>query len=176
MLVPCIVMAGGKGSRFGSPAKFLSEVCGESVLLRLLKQLRETCTHILIAASHHSIAYLKNVCRDSHIDCIELTGRDYVQDLSLALDIYRRFPVLVVTADLVVRGVDVIRNFIGVAIAKNVNVATGVVIRGERLEPVGLSLFKAPAGSEIWIPLPSDSVTDVDTPEDLSYAEKVCRE
>ena len=172
--VRCIIMAGGQGNRFGSPTKFLQRVCGEIIIVRLLKQLRAICSHVLLVLSKHTLSELKSLCSNYEIDCIELCGENYVKDLAIILDAYIKLPALVLAADIVARESKVIAKFVEEALSEPAEVVTAVTSRNGGAEPIGLSLFKAPTGSWRNIVLPPNLITDIDEVKDLKQAEKVC--
>jgi len=172
--VNCIIMAGGKGTRFGSPAKFLSKVCGESIVERLLKQLESVCCHIMLALSKYTIMNVKNICGNYEVDCLESSGEDYVKDLATILSAYIKPPVLVLAADIVIKNSEILVKFVEKAMTEPVEVVTAVINRSGGVEPLGLSLFKSSGGSWRNIALSPSLVTDVDSVNDLRLAEKVC--
>ncbi len=174
--VQCIVMAGGRGTRFGSPTKFLRKVCGESIIERLLKQLESVCSHILVTLSKYTIAESKSLCNSYEVDCVELSGGGYVEDLTTSLSMCIKPPVLVLAADIVARNSIVIAKFVKRALAEHASVVTAVVNKGNGVEhAVGLSLFKALGGGD-WtnIALPPNLIMDVDDVKDIEHAKRVC--
>ncbi|MEM0260767.1 MAG: NTP transferase domain-containing protein [Sulfolobales archaeon] len=175
-VIPCAVMAGGVGSRFGDPLKFMREVCGRPVILRLLNQLEILCSHVIILLSERSREALKKTCSEDYVSCIELLGRDYVEDLILALRSLPK-PLLIVSADVVVRSIDVLRRFLDSVFERGneAEIFTAVRVEKNLLEPVGLSIFYDERGLWINIPLNHDEIIDIDTLEDLRRAENVCR-
>jgi len=172
-LIPtCLVMAGGRGERFGSPCKFLEEVCGERILSRLLRQLREVCYQVLVALSPHTANCAGEVCGE--VPCIALPGKGYAEDLSLVLPALRK-PTLVAAADLVTTGRTLLE-FAEVSAklsGSSIGVVTAVVQGNQGEEPVGLALFLKDGGTWVNVRL-SGSLMDVDTREDLETANRVC--
>ncbi|MCS7099536.1 MAG: NTP transferase domain-containing protein [Sulfolobales archaeon] len=171
--VTCLLLAGGAGTRFGDPAKFLRDLCGESIASRLIRQLEELCEYVVIALSHRTIDRARALCENPRALCVELPGSGYVDDLSLALRSLPK-PVLTVAADVVARD-SVIRNFLENALLRSVDVVTAVVEDSPGWQnPVGLALFNREEGSWDTVVLDAGDVVDVDTEEDLEKAGRFC--
>lgn len=171
--VTCLLLAGGAGTRFSDPAKFLRELCGESIAGRLVRQLEELCEYVVIALSYRTIGRARALCENPRALCVELPGSGYVDDLNLALRSLPK-PVLAVAADVVARD-GAIRNFLESAKLRSVDVVTAVVEdRPGQQNPVGLALFNREEGSWDTVVLDSDDVVDVDTREDLEKAGRLC--
>lgn len=168
----CLVMAGGRGERFGNPCKFLEEVCGERVLLRLLHQLDELCRWVVIALSPRTLDCARELCRELH--CLVLPGLGYVEDLSAVLPALRK-PVLVVAADLVASS-QVLRYFVKRSLelaGGGIGVVTAVRVGRGAEEPVGLSMFFEEGGPWENVEFAS-GLGDVDTREDLESLRRSC--
>ncbi|MCX8184879.1 MAG: NTP transferase domain-containing protein [Sulfolobales archaeon] len=171
--VTCLLLAGGAGTRFGSSTKFLREVCGEPIALRLLHQLESVCKYVVVAISHRTIKAARALCESPSTLCVEFPGTDYVSDLNLALRILPK-PILTVAADIVARD-GVIQRFLEDSLSKNVDVVTAVVVSHNKLpNPVGLALFNSEGGSWADVNLGGGAVLDVDTEEDLESAGRIC--
>ena len=172
MVPTCLVMAGGRGERFGNPCKFMEEVCGEGILPRLLKQLKEVCLWVVVALSPHTLSCAREVCSEVH--CLALPGSGYVEDLSLAIPMVRK-PTLVVAADLVVGG-QTLREFVNRSsevVGRGVSVVTAVTSREGGEELIGLALFFDDGGPWENISLTGDA-RDVDTRKDLEATRRAC--
>jgi len=166
----CLVMAGGRSSRFGS-RKLVEEVCSRPLIDHSLTASEKLCSYTVIAVSRHTSEDLKSRCRRPLTECIETSGRDYVDDLAFALAALRK-PVLVLPGDVVFKDVNVLRRFIEEAFGLNVDVVT-MVVNG--LGPVGVSLFRSEGGSWADIVVNLGDVVDVDTREMVPVAEDVCK-
>lgn len=166
MTLTCLVMAGGRGERFGNPCKFMESVYGEVILRRLLNQLREVCSWIVLAVSKHTLSCVKEMCLE--VECVELPGSGYVEDLSLALSALRK-PLLVVGADVVITGDEILKDFIErsmEAASRGVSVVTALVRGRDGWEPVGLAMFFGEGGR--WENVKYlDGLTDIDSREKL---------
>ncbi len=172
MAQTCLVMAGGRGERFGDPCKFMEEVCGERIILRLLSQLREVCPWVVVALSPYTISCAREVCEE--VLCVALPGLGYVEDLTLILPALKK-PTLVVAADLVVAG-RALLDFINLSsrlTGEGVSVVTAVVPGDRGEEPVGLALFLDNGGRWADVAL-SEDLKDVDTREDLRAVSRAC--
>jgi len=167
----CLIMAGGKSSRFGSQ-KLAAEVCGRPLLEHSLRASREFCSCTIIAVSEKTVEALEEKCSGELAECIEMGGHDYVEDLSFALSALRKKPVLVLPGDAVFRDIGVLERFVEEALRKDADVVT-MIVKG--LGPVGVSLFKTEGGSWADLLVHKEDVVDVDFPGDLEAAEDVCR-
>ena len=170
--VPCVVMAGGKGSRFGGPHKIFANVCGEPVIIRLLKQLREVCNHITVALSRNTMIFAKSICVDD-VDCVETSGRDFVEDLTLLLASHKK-PVLIVAGDTVAKSYKVFEEFVEKSMGVEADITNIVVGNGRSKKLVGVSMFKKESGLWIDIEFDANLITDIDTCADVVKAENVC--
>ncbi|NAZ13660.1 MAG: NTP transferase domain-containing protein [Desulfurococcales archaeon] len=173
----CLIMAGGSGSRFKDPLKYMREICGESILKRLIRQLKLVCVNIIIVASDKSLYKISDLCReDFNIDCVETSGHDYVSDLIIMLSSIRARPILISGADVFIRSIDILIDFINKAFSlKDANIINLAVYENDQEKLIGLSIFFDDRG--VWrnISYDSDEVFDIDTYEDLRRAENVCR-
>ena len=168
----CLVMAGGRGERFGNPCKFLEEVCGEGILPRLLRQLGELCRWVIIALSPHTLNCARGFCKE--LPCLVLPGLGYVEDLSIVLPALRK-PALVAAADLVASSQSLqyfIKRSLEVA-GRGVSVVTAVRVRLRVEEPVGLSMFFEEGGPWENVKFTA-GLGDVDTREDLKSLRRSC--
>jgi len=163
-------MAGGRSSRFGGQ-KLVAEVCGGPLIDHSLTASEELCSYTVIAVSRRTVEDLKSRCSKHLAECVETSGRDYVDDLAFALAALRK-PVLVIPGDAVFKDVNVLRRFVEEAFRLNVDVVT-MVVGG--LGPVGVSFFKSDGGSWVDIVVNPGDVVDVDTRETVPVAEDVCK-
>lgn len=172
MVETCLVMAGGRGERFGNPCKFMEEVCGERILPRLLKSLKEVCPWIIVALSPYTLSCAREVCEE--VLCVALPGLGYVEDLTAILPALRK-PTLVAAADLVVAARALLEfvNLSSRLTGKGVSVVTAVVPGSSGEEPVGLALFFDNGGRWANLML-SEGLKDVDTEEDLGAVNRAC--
>lgn len=167
----CLILAGGRGSRFGSPLKFLTSVCGKPIIEKLVEDIETICQYIVLALSKRTLA-AAYLCRDMHsIECVETSGEDLVNDLTLLLDVFPK-PLLVLGADIHLSSNQILLDFITRALKAKEDVITLVVGESEKL--VGVALFKKSYGSWINIPYPGDSVIDIDSYDDLKRVEYRC--
>ncbi len=164
--IPCIIMAGGRGTRFGSPLKFLSHICGKSVLEKLLMDSEIVCRYIVLALSKTTLR-IKHICTDKYsiIDCIETSGEDFIRDLTLLLDILPK-PLLMIAADVYISDNKILIDFVNRALKTSEDIVTLTIDdNGEKL--VGITLFKKPHGSWRNIIYSKNSVIDIDKVDDL---------
>ncbi|MEM4664818.1 MAG: NTP transferase domain-containing protein [Sulfolobales archaeon] len=171
--IACTVMAGGEGRRFGDPAKFMAEVCGEPILSRLVRQLKRFCSHVVLVLTHRTCEVCSTFRDEPFVSCVELPGRDYVEDLSIVLRALPK-PLLVVAADLVVSDKSLL-DFVEVALRLQASVVTAEAVYGSESQLIGLSMFHKEGGAWVNVPI-GGSAVDVDERGDLERAERVCRQ
>jgi len=172
--VTCLVMAGGKGTRYGSPSKIVADVCGKVLIRRVIDSVRHLCKIVIIALSKYTInlAAVAELCREG-VSCLETSGEDYVKDLVL-LTYSLPKPLLVISGDVVTRK-SVIEDFLTKALEMDEEVITMTVVKSYE-EPVGVSLFKGYGGSWANITYNSKDVVDIDTKNDLEISKELCRD
>jgi len=169
--VPCVVMAGGRGSRMGDPEKVLARVCGVPLLAHVVSALRgaESCSRILVAATpgHGGVVRLAQALG---AEVALLPGDSYVEDLRVALRLVGT-PALAVSGDIVGLTPGLVDWFVREALARPAPVVDLETLDG----PVGVTLHKDVEGGP-WdtIRLESHAPFDVDTPEDLARANNLC--
>ncbi|MCS7112148.1 MAG: NTP transferase domain-containing protein [Ignisphaera sp.] len=171
----CVILAGGRGSRFGSPLKFLTHVCGKPLIEKLLTDIEIVCRYTVIALSKRTLDAV-HVCKNKHYiaECVETSGEDLVHDLALLLEMFPK-PLLVVGADIYMTNNKILIDFIDRALKTEENVVTLVVNNdGEKL--VGITLFKKSYGSWRNITYPKNSVMDIDDYDDLKRVERECHQ
>lgn len=172
--VLCIILAGGRGSRFGSPLKFLSSICGKPLLERLVESMEIVCRHILIALSKRTLN-ASYICRSSIVDCIETSGEGFVEDLSLLLDIFPK-PLLTIAADIYIPHRNILTDFLKNAVESEEDITTLTMIdKSGYEEPIGIALFKKARGSWRNVRYPQGSMVDVDGVDDLESARRLCQ-
>lgn len=171
--ITCVIMAGGEGRRLGNPLKFMLEVCGEPIITRLINQLSNKCKHIIVVLTHRTLKTSPKLQSNYMVNCIELPGRDYVEDLSIVLKALPK-PALVVAADIVMKD-EVLTKFINDALKLTTNVVSAQVISEGRPTLVGLSMFHEEGGRWINVLVSSGGIIDVDTYNDLERARSICR-
>jgi adenosylcobinamide-phosphate guanylyltransferase len=162
-------MAGGSGSRLGGVVKPLLDVCGEPMLARVVKALSGICSRIVVSYSPRARG-VGELCRvlQPPPTCIEGVGR-YVEDLREALMV-AGLPALVAPADMPFLSAGHLRMFIAAAMAERSDVVNLASPRGL----TGLALFKSMGGSWATLEMEGEWLIDVDTPEDLEAARRMC--
>jgi GTP:adenosylcobinamide-phosphate guanylyltransferase len=155
-----IVLAGGRGTRFGSPEKCLAPVCGIPLLFRVAGALAQVIDEIYVATTpaHRQIA---DAATRWGLGVVYTPGRGYERDL----------PVLAAYAPAVIAACDIAdlapRH---VYLLLEHDVFATALSSGEY---VGLSYIPAQDLSR-WVEAEVGELHDVDTPEDLERAEDLC--
>ncbi len=172
----CLVMAGGRGSRYGSPEKIVLNVCGKKLIGYVIDVIRPLCRDIVLAISRNTykIPEVRNLCIEGDIDCVETSGMGYVEDLSLLLCSIRK-PILVMPADIIIRR-GVVEDFVERAMKMNEDVITMAIEGNGVEEPIGIGLFNSCGGNWANIVYSPKSAVDIDTRNDLEIAESMCRD
>ncbi len=175
--INCVVMAGGRGERLGFASKPLIDLCGALLIERVLGGVKDLCSKIVVAYSRYTRGVEDHVCGRKELCgscmCIETSGDSYVEDLNKALDL-SGFPVLVIPSDTPFIDKKILGDFISKALGTGAEIVNlSVVGRGL----IGVSVFKSRSGG--WINIVyeySNSLIDIDTPEDLERARCMCGE
>lgn len=166
-------MAGGMGLRLGGVKKFFLKVCGRrliDVVISVAKNI-ENRNKIYVCMRSEDVDSIE--CGED-VEVVVCPGLGYVEDLSFMLQKIR-LPVLVLPADMPFLSTEIVEKFLVEAFKYNVDVVTLVVCRNNVCRESGISLFKNYGGE--WINVFFDDIyelRDVDTYEDLVWAEKLC--
>ncbi len=172
--VTCLIMAGGRGSRYGSPNKIVANVCGKPLIRHVIDSIKSVCRDVYIAISKNTsdIAVIRRLCTEE-VRCVKTSGEGYVKDLiSIMCSLPK--PTLVISGDIFTHK-DIVEEFVAKALKIGKDVVTMVVSKNGIEEPVGISLFKSCGGTWANIVYSSESVVDVDTLKDLEIAESLCK-
>lgn len=172
--VVCIILAGGKGSRFGSPLKFLSNICGEPLIEKLLNDIGMLCKYVVMALSRRTLKASYICTTYFFTDCIETSGEDFVEDLIFLLDALPK-PLFMIAADVYVKHKEILVDFLRRAFEAEEDVITLTIDGNDQEELVGITLFKKNRGSWRNISYPKNSIIDVDKVSDLETVRSVCR-
>jgi len=173
--VTCLIMAGGKGSRYGSPSKIVVNVCGEVLIRRVVNNARPLCKNIILALSKYTsnLTTIVGLCKEEGINCLETSGEDFVKDLILLVNSLPK-PLLVISGDVVTRE-HTLMDFLTKALEVNKDVVTMTIVREGNEEPVGISLFKNCGGSWTNVTYDLKDVIDIDAANDLELARSLCK-
>ncbi|MHB1471935.1 MAG: NTP transferase domain-containing protein [Thermoplasmataceae archaeon] len=98
MNVHFLIMAGGKGTRFGDAEKCMSTVNGTTILGHLLNQISAISQTLTVSTT---VRHLKTseFCISRRIPVIYTAGDDYVEDLIKSLIEINRVPTVVLGSD-----------------------------------------------------------------------------
>jgi len=169
--VPCIVMAGGRGSRLGLHEKGVAQVCGVPLLARVVSALRRSrsCSRIVVATTPRHGRTVR-LAQALGVEVLLLPGDSYVEDLRTALEAVGT-PALVVPVDIVGLTPGLVDWFTRQALGSGASVVTLEGPDG----PVGVGLHRDPEGGD-WtvIRVEDPYIFDVDTGDDLARANRLC--
>ncbi len=174
-----LVMAGGKGSRFGSSVKPFLRVCEKSSFLNVIEGALKLSNVIFIAVSDYTASYAKKEIDKSkykggHILIIYTSGKGYAIDISLALRIIRERPLLVLPADYPFLTEKTIEKFLRLSSTYEEPIIS--LVRNGNF--TGISLFKK-YNYEHWKNINIDGekeLLNINTPEDLLKARSMCND
>lgn len=93
-----LIMAGGKGTRFGDAEKCMSTVKGIPVLENLLDQVSKIAKSITVSTTFRHVKTVE-FCISRGISLVYTDGNDYVSDLRTSLAEIRRVPIVVLGSD-----------------------------------------------------------------------------
>ncbi len=173
-MVDCIVMAGGRGERFGGPSKPLVEVCGLPMIVWVVRAASPVCRRIFVAYTDHT-RDVESMCSGAlgRAVCVKTSGRGFVPDLKEALTLVS-YPALVLPADTPLIRPWLLAWFLEAALAMGGDVVNLGYKDGGL---TGISLLKRPSGSWATVEIGERSwALDVDTRQDLVEAEEACRQ
>ncbi|CCC82451.1 GTP--adenosylcobinamide-phosphateguanylyltransferase [Thermoproteus tenax] len=91
-----VILAGGRGSRFGDPQKCLRPVCGVPMIMRVVASLQPYVSRLVVATTrgHAAVAWL---ARTWDMEVIYTEGGGYERDISALLKLA---PVVIASCDL----------------------------------------------------------------------------
>lgn len=169
--IRAVIMAGGRGSRFGGPHKPLARVCGRPMILWIASAAARL-GEVVIATSPRTSGLLERICRLYR--CVETSGRGYAEDLAEVLEKIPP-PVLILPADMPFITAKTLEEFAHRALAEQAQLVTLRRCLGSLCEPAGISLFKGPPPSpaaewqwaNIDIPF-THELLDIDTPNSVA--------
>ncbi len=169
-----IIMAGGKGKRFGSSFKPFTELCGKPMIFNIIDKTRKLFKYNIIAISENVenfLYILKNKYKD--ILLIYTTGIDYSIDLKIILDIIRKRPIIIFPSDIPFIENKTIEKII--LSAKDIEEDL-ITILNKQGEPIGISIIKG-NNLNIWNNLKlNEDLININTINDLNNARMMCND
>lgn len=173
-MIDVVIMAGGRGSRLGGVKKQFMRVCGRKLVEVALEAARTIGGRkIYLCVTEEDLALLRDVAGPP-IEVVACPGAGYVEDLNCALS-HAEYPVLVLPADIPFLTAEAVGAFLEAAQRIPADVVTLMVCREGSCSETGISFFRSRSGrwANVYF---EDSVElrDIDTPDDLSWAERLC--
>ena len=166
-----IIMAGGKGSRFGGE-KLVAELCGKRVIDFIIGHMSAVTNNFVIATSHNAPDTRKYLI-DLGYDVLNTPGLGYPQDVKFLQDNLRD-DLLLLNGDAVFISPDVIRSFISKFEGKSM---TGITLYKGTKVYIGLNIASPNSIEDIEIPIQGELIhLNINTREDLMEASKKCKE
>lgn len=131
-----IIMAGGKGKRFGSNIeKPLIEIEGKTILERVSIVLKNSGMNEIFVAVTDSTPKTKIKAEELKLKIIQTPGKGYIEDIQYLMKIFEKF--LAVSADLPFLSSDLITNIL--AKYKKIKHPISVVVPKKDYEKMGLT-------------------------------------
>jgi GTP:adenosylcobinamide-phosphate guanylyltransferase len=93
-----LIMAGGKGTRFGDQEKCMQKINGKSILENLIDSLMALSHFITVSTTARHTKTIE-FCRSRHIPTIITEGKDYTDDLWHSIVRINRIPIIVMGSD-----------------------------------------------------------------------------
>ncbi len=176
MIRNAVIMAGGRGLRFGGVVKPLIKLCGKPLIDWVIRNVLGVAEYVVVAASPITEAVCRHVRSfwGPSVECVELPGSGYSIDVWMAARMVNP-PVLITPSDTPLMDSSVLRGFIDEAMRCEGDVVT-LEVRG--YGPLGVSLIKGYGWSWSSVMVnPSPNLLNVNTFDDLRSAEVIaCRE
>ena len=145
ILKSVIIMAGGKGPRFGRPDKALVEVKGATLLERLVSQASQFSGNVYVCSSSNSPTVVE-ACRTREYKFIEEPGNNFVEAVRTCLGSVNKFPSLVLPGDIFLNDTRAIGELIDFYTASPVDLVTLI----HDSVPLGISIYrKLPGAGEV---------------------------
>lgn len=171
MRITALVMSGGRGSRLGSVDKGSVKLCGKPMIAWVLDNLTNAgVDRVVVSVSRRSSTTLSLVRELYHHDVYISSGVGYVEDLSFALRLLTPRPLLTMPVDTPLITPDLIIDFV----RRGIGVGKPVVNMIGPFGYVGVTLFNGSMGDWSDVKYDTPLVMDVDTPEDLNKAKRLC--
>ncbi len=145
ILKSVIIMAGGKGTRFGRPDKTLVEVGGKTLLERLMSQVSEFSANIFVCSSNNSPTVVE-VSKEKEYKLLMEPGNNFVEAVRTCLASINKFPCLVLPGDVFLGDARVLGEFIDFYTTSSAELVT--MIHNSLL--IGISIYrKLPVAGEV---------------------------
>ncbi|GEM_PF-5019855 len=110
-----VILAGGKGSRFGNHEKCLIRICDRAIIEHVINVVEEFCSRIIVATSLRHSGIIR-FCRENNIDFLITTGRDLCYDMCMIVNVTRDRPLIFFPCDIVIAR-DVVRQVFNIALS-----------------------------------------------------------
>ncbi|MGC8572475.1 MAG: hypothetical protein C0171_03450 [Caldisphaera sp.] len=170
-----LIMAGGKGKRFGSSMKPFVEICGKPMIFNIINKTRKIFKFTIIAVSANVESFLhilKNKYKD--VMLIYTTGIDYSIDIGIILDIIKERPIMIFPSDMPNITEETIKYVIKSTEDIKEDIITITDIHGN---PIGISIVKG-YNLKKWtnFALDNKNILNINTVEDFEKAKMMCND
>lgn len=168
-----IIMAGGKGERFGSKKKPFVDLCGKPLMFNMIDNIRNLFNFIIIAVSDNVKDYINLIKQRKDILILYTTGLDYSIDLGLILRIIKRRPIMIFPSDIPFLKENAITKIM--KLAENIDKDLITIINNEK-KPLGISVVKGD-NLDKWDNLEIDEkFVNINTLKDYYKAKEMCND
>ncbi|WP_393970729.1 NTP transferase domain-containing protein [Oxyplasma meridianum] len=106
-----LIMAGGKGTRFGDAEKCMQIINEKSILENLIDSLRTVSDFISVSTTLFHRRTIE-LCRLKNISVIITDGNDYISDLRKSISMVNRIPTVVMGSDIYFTDLDMFRDLL----------------------------------------------------------------
>ncbi len=161
-----VIMAGGLGTRMGNPEKALIRVDEIPMIRRIITFGLSLTADLLVCCSPNTPGTC-SYCDLNGIKKYTSSGRGYPQDLVECLGTVKRYPVLVLPADVYIYNMEALTE----AIIYTLSMKDEVITVLQLGQYVGISVFRTPPGnsqeSYSSVEVPVEFCVNINEPSDL---------
>jgi len=170
-----LIMAGGKGKRFGSSMKPFVEICKKPMIFNIIDKTIKIFRFTIIAVSpnvENFLYILKNNYKE--VMLIYTTGIDYSIDIGIILNAIKKRPIMIFPSDIP----NITDETIKYIIKSTENIKNDIItITDSHGNPIGISIIKG-HNLNNWTnySLDNKNLLNINTIEDYEKAKMICND